>query len=452
MSVSAIQCPSCHEVHLCPPKRGHCTIICPHCSHGGAFETFGQAEAAPLQRVRTILPGPRKPGLAPPELDLEKASPLSMEPRKLPSSLVSFDWKAAVAEEEAVTTLAPPQQPYYYQHPATVQTVEPAPPLAAPLPQLSTPLPQVSAPLPQVAAPLPQVSAPLPAAAMPNQAPSCGEHAEIPDADEQASLLSFFDDTEEDDVPAYEDESAVFPEPVYPEPIAPRTINRLADRISPEEVEARNLNKLEDSWVRGKRSNKSDRVFLGAALYIACALFVGAFVFIQLEDSVASGRQEQERHEAFLTESQTQAESRDLDLAMLAAEEALTQPDWTGLLSYVKDGRSLASTIRDHYDRWPYAAYSDPDFTFIKRVADGPSVFIHFRVDAGKPWSRRVIMEKVDGQFKLDWEAYQLGQSDRFKSEAGELINDPFLDFRLDQHEQYANQYFYELTDPISLK
>ena len=105
-------------------------------------------------------------------------------------------------------------------------------------------------------------------------------------------------------------------------------------------------------------------------------------------------------HQALITEDEREA--------LATAKLALTQPRWTGFLSFVKDGRQLLPKIRDHYASWSYAPFSEPDLRVIDRVEDENGLAsVHLRVDGSRDWASTIVMRKVDGTFKLDWEAFQ---------------------------------------------
>ena len=55
------------------------------------------------------------------------------------------------------------------------------------------------------------------------------------------------------------------------------------------------IDELERTWLERRRFRHTELVMLNAALYIAATLIVGAFAFVQLEDTMASSRDAADR-------------------------------------------------------------------------------------------------------------------------------------------------------------
>lgn len=242
-------------------------------------------------------------------------------------------------------------------------------------------------------------------------------------ADEQAKLLAFFHDEDARERTKSFDET---PGPSHPD--------------------------LENDWEAPHskpRQRGGERFLLTVALHIGAALFIGAFVFIQLENSIASSRQAADAQEIELTSHQKAREMYERERALYTAQQALTQPTWTELLPYICESRRLLPEIRDYYERWPYAPFTNPDLSFVKRHEDESGCTIHLRLDAGKPWSRLVIMEKEGDAFKLDWEAFRLSHSSNLREAYG-LLEDPVLTDRIEENEKKAAPYFGRITEAAS--
>lgn len=172
------------------------------------------------------------------------------------------------------------------------------------------------------------------------------------------------------------------------------------------------IDELERTWQERRRFRRSERIILNAALYVAATLIVGAFAFVQLEDSIASSRHEADRvWQMNLAERQTQLEREERE-ALATARQALTQSNWTGLLAFVKDSRQHLPKIRDHYRDWSYAPFHDPELQVLDRQETPRGLSsVRIGIDQTKNWSSAILLEKVNGKFKLNWNSFE----DRFK-------------------------------------
>ena len=168
------------------------------------------------------------------------------------------------------------------------------------------------------------------------------------------------------------------------------------------------LEQRERSWIERRRTRRSERLLLNAALMVTGVLISGAFAFVKLEDSVASSRHQADRQWLMARNEHRAAIEAENREALAAAARALTQPKWTDLLSHVKDGRRLLSEIRDHFSEWSYAPFHDPELAVLGREEDDAGVLrVLVRVDGSKEWASTIVMQKVDGVFKLDWPSFQ---------------------------------------------
>lgn len=200
------------------------------------------------------------------------------------------------------------------------------------------------------------------------------------------------------------------------------------------------IDELERTWLERRRFRRTERVMLNAALYIAATLIVGAFAFVQLEDTIASSRNAADRvWQTNLAEQQANLEREERE-ALAAARQALTQPHWTGLLTFVKDSRQYLPKIRDHYRDWSYAPFHEPQLQVLdcEETHDGLSR-VRVAVNPTKAWSSTILLEKVNGRFKLNWDSFE----GRFNDPAtGSQESRQAFQFRLDDQLPNAIAYF----------
>ena len=197
------------------------------------------------------------------------------------------------------------------------------------------------------------------------------------------------------------------------------------------------IDELERTWLERRRFRRTERVMLNAALYIAATLIVGAFAFVQLEDTMASSRDAAYRvWQSNRAERQATIEREERE-ALATARQALTQSDWTGLLAFVKDSRQHLPKIRDHYRDWSYAPFHEPDLQVLDRE-ETPTGLSRVRVSVNhtKAWSSAILLEKVNDRFKLNWDSFE----DRFKNPA--TRNHQPFQFKLKDELPRATPYF----------
>ncbi len=198
---------------------------------------------------------------------------------------------------------------------------------------------------------------------------------------------------------------------------------------------------LENRWLERRRHRRAERVMLNAAIYVASALIIGAFVFVQLEDSMASNREAAERKIGAAQAERQQQLQRDERTALSTARLALTQPRWTDLLSYIHQGRQLLPMVRDHYTLWSYAPFHDPELRVVDReITRGRLERVHVRLEGSKPWASTIIMQRDGNAFKLDWHSFQ----DRFREKGSPsyLGDDHHLHLRLEEESLFRDRYF----------
>ncbi len=251
----------------------------------------------------------------------------------------------------------------------------------------------------------------------------------VPSEVEQDVLLSYFAETTENPWPEKRrEETELIPVPMTPPGERP-VVN---DVVEPDPLSMTALQQLvaadgrvgdwdhlERTWLKRRRVRRSERLLLNAALSVTAVLISGAFAFVKLEDSVASSRHEANLQWLMARNERRAAIEAENRVVLETASHALTQPKWTGLLSHVKDGRRLLSEIRDHFSKWSYAPFHDPELGIVKREEDNHGgVRVSVRVDGSKPWASTIVMQKVDGVFKLDWPSFQK----RFDQGDGRLL------------------------------
>jgi hypothetical protein len=220
----------------------------------------------------------------------------------------------------------------------------------------------------------------------------------------QDALLAFFDDelAQPGPVPIGPSVMQSTTPLIEPLPLTMTALQQLAAADSPM------MDDLERTWVERRRIRRSESVMLNAALYVSAVFIIGAFAFVQLEDSVATNREAADREWVAAMNERQDIIAQDERKALATARLALTLPRWTEFLSYIKDGRNLLPKIRDHYASWSYAPFSDPDLRVIDRVEDAAGLAsVHLRVDGSTDWASTIVMRKVNGTFKLDWDAFQ---------------------------------------------
>ncbi len=246
---------------------------------------------------------------------------------------------------------------------------------------------------------------------------------QVPSIREQEQLLAYFNDGP---TPAPIRPGPPKPRPVVAEdPLCMTSLQRWASLSHGLE----GIDDLERTWLERRRFRRTERLMLNAALYIAATLIVGAFAFVQLEDTIASSRHAADRvWQSNLAERQAILEKEERK-ALATARQALTQTDWTGLLTFVKDGRQHLPKIRDHYRDWSYAPFHDPELLVLDREESPHGLSrVRVAVNHSTAWSSAILLEKVNGRFKLNWDSFE----DRFNDPiAGPQGGHPPFQFRL---------------------
>lgn len=247
---------------------------------------------------------------------------------------------------------------------------------------------------------------------------------------EQERLLAVFDDVEERLLSVFHDaeralreveeaEALLTPVPMAPparqdgssrHPSAvsdPLTMTMLQSLVEPER-RVLGPNRWRRTWAERRRARRSEKMMLSAALGVTAVLITGAFAFMKLEGSVSSSRQAADRHWLAAVEAREAQIAEETAEAVATANLALTQPRWTDLLSFIKDGRRLLNEIRDHYSEWSYAPFHQPDIGVVGVEEDAAGVHrVTLRVDGSKPWASTIVMQRVHGVFKLDWASFE---------------------------------------------
>lgn len=246
-----------------------------------------------------------------------------------------------------------------------------------------------------------------------------------PAKEEQEAFLAFFYDEKSRDAP--DAGMATKPARLAPTPVTmrpPTRVESFTARSVPDESwpmtmtvlqqlaamdgKTSGTGGLERKWLNRRHVRQAERVMINAALSVAAVFITGAFAFVRLEGSVSSSREEAERQWLAARQERQAFIAEETEHALAVAEKALTQPKWTDLLSYIKDGRRLLPEIRDHYAEWSYMPFHDPDLRPIKVVENERGLArLFLRLDPATPWASTIVMEKVGGDFKLDWPSFQ---------------------------------------------
>lgn len=263
----------------------------------------------------------------------------------------------------------------------------------------------------------------------------------LPTPEEEAALLAFFHDPPQSQQPLTPS-PMVPPSPGLEKPTLEENLDPLSmtalQHWAEESDGLDGFDALERTWQDRRRFRRIERVMLSAALYVAATLITGAFAFVQLEDSIAATRDAADLEwQTNLTERQAQIDLEERE-ALATARQALTQSQWTGLLTFIKNSRQHLPRIRDHYREWSYTPFQDPDLRIVDREESSAGLHrVRVSVDGKQSKSNSILLEKVNGRFQLDWESFE----DRFQLPETNIAS-PFK-FELPE-DALANPYFYQ--------
>ena len=234
-----------------------------------------------------------------------------------------------------------------------------------------------------------------------------------PGEEEQEALLAFFAETTPDPPAAQLVPVAMTPPLlVHGVPIQDASADALTmtalQQWAASSTSRHDADDLERTWFERRRSRRSERIMLNAALYVSAALIIGAFAFLQLEDAIATHRAAVDLDwQASKAEHQAQVQ-RDEREALAITRTALSQSHWTGLLPYLKDARQHLAQVRDHYIQEDSVSAQQLDLKIVATYEGTLGLDrLRIHVDVSRAWKSSITLVKVEGTFKLDWESFQ---------------------------------------------